>query len=98
MPKIRKSKPKNRGPKEERLVREDPEPAPARLLRARKLKAKFDEAHAAGLAALEDRDYARLDGAIQREHDVIHEQAVILADQADAIKEAITRKPKRPRR
>jgi hypothetical protein len=68
MAKARSTKPRKRGPKEERLAQ-----LPHDKLTER-LKAEFDAADVEGKQALKDRDFASLDHAIKRERAVIERQ------------------------
>ena len=87
MPKVKKRKPRKRGPKEERLItRDDPAETLRRLLKPNKtsLKAAFDAAHKDGMDAIQRGDYDAFGNAIDRERKIL-----------DAIDTTIKRAPKR---
>ena len=44
----------------------------------RELKARFDEAHAEGMAALQRKDFQALETAIRRERDILNEQHLLI--------------------
>ncbi len=44
----------------------------------RELKARFDEAHAEGMAALQRQDFQALESAIRRERDILNEQHLLI--------------------
>ena len=79
MPRKRTSKPKKRGPKEERFVREDPQDG--RLEATMALKAEFDATHADGMRALKQRDFDALARVVERERDIIKRQKDRIARQ-----------------
>jgi hypothetical protein len=64
-------KPRKRGPKKERQVIADPHATREELLKS--AKDRFDAAHADGLKALNDCDYAAFGEAIERERKIIDE-------------------------
>jgi hypothetical protein len=88
MPKVKKRKPRKRGPKEERLIiRDDPAETLRRLLKPNKttsLKAAFDAAHKDGMDAIQRGDYDAFGNAIDRERKIL-----------DAIDTTIKHAPKR---
>ena len=74
MAKARTPKPRQRGPKERLIIRDDPADAAARLLKSNKttrLKAAFDAAHKDGMDALQRGDYEAFGNAIDRERKII---------------------------